>query len=105
MQTAGTTDVVLAKVSNRIHLAKGGLSTAIPPQTIALDADSEAEAIFKVYNGQADLEEDSTEYIETADKYGMGGEENQRVIQELSDLGLSLSDFIPSIRSMTKGSE
>ena len=65
-----------------------------------VEASSEAEAIAKLLNGEADAIDNSQEYIEVADDYGLPSDENQELAAELRELGVSVEEIIPSIRSV-----
>ena len=72
-------------------------------QTYEVDADSEAEAIAKLFKGQAEPVDDSLEYIEIADDYGLPAEEHRELAEKLQSLGVSMDEHvIPSIRSVVK---
>ena len=65
-----------------------------------VEASSEAEAIAKLLNGEADAIDDSQEYIEVADAYGLPVDEHQEMAAELRNLGVSVNEIISSIRSV-----
>jgi hypothetical protein len=65
-----------------------------------VEASSEAEAIAKLLNGEADAIDDSQEFIEAADEYGLPADEHQELVAELRELGVSVDEIIPSIRSI-----
>lgn len=66
-----------------------------------IEANSEAEAIVKLLDGKADPVEQSQEYIEVADDYGMPVDEFPELAKALRDLNVRVrEDIIPSIRSI-----
>jgi type III secretion system FlhB-like substrate exporter len=66
-----------------------------------VEADSEAEAIAKLLNGEADPMDNSLEYIEVADDYGLPVDENRDLVDQLRKLGIAVGDdIIPSVRSI-----
>jgi hypothetical protein len=79
-------------------------------QTYEVDADNEAEAIAKLFKGDAEPIDDSLEYIEIADDYGLPAEEHRELAEEhrelaeeLRSLGVSMDEHvIPSIRSIVR---
>lgn len=66
-----------------------------------VEAHSEAEAIKKLLDGEADPVDNSLEYIEVADDFGMPVDENRELADELHELGVPVGEHvIPSIRSI-----
>jgi len=66
-----------------------------------VEAKSDADAITKLFNGEADLVDNSTEYIEVADDLGMPVDENRKLAEELRTLGETIGEYvIDSIRSI-----
>ena len=66
-----------------------------------VEANSEAEAIAKLLYGEADPVDDSLEYIEVADDFGLSVDENRELAEQLHQLGVSVGEHvIPSIRSV-----
>lgn len=66
-----------------------------------VEASSEAEAIVKLLDGEADPVDNSLEYIEVADDFGMPVDENRDLAKQLHELGVPVSEHvIPSIRSI-----
>lgn len=62
---------------------------------------SAAEAIAKVLNGEAELVENSTEYVEVCEDVGMPVEGNEELAEELSEMDVHVDeDKIPTIRSV-----
>ena len=70
-------------------------------QTYRVEASSEAEAIKKLLDGEADPVDDSTEYIEVAEDFGLPAEEHRELADQLRNLGVSVGEHvIESIRSV-----
>ena len=71
-------------------------------QTYEVEAKSKALAIKKVIEGQGRAIDNSLEYIEVMEDFGMATDENEVLTEELEQLGVNLGncDYIPSIRSI-----
>lgn len=68
-------------------------------QTYLIEAASEAEAIKKLFDGEADAMDNGLEYIEIADDFGMAVEEAPDLADELRALGVDVGEcIISSIR-------
>jgi len=66
-----------------------------------VEAASEAEAIKKLFDGEADVVDDGQEYIEVAEDFGLPVDEYRDLADELRTLGVPVGDVvIPSIRSI-----
>jgi hypothetical protein len=66
-----------------------------------IEAESPADAIARLFEGEGDPVDHSLEYIEIVEDYGMPVEEFPELAQELEHRGvLTDEDFIPSIRSI-----
>jgi hypothetical protein len=66
-------------------------------------ASSEAKAIAKLLNGNAEPIDNSHEYVEVAHDFGLPVDENRGLADELEKLGVSIGeDVIPSIRSVVQ---
>ena len=66
-----------------------------------VEADSEAEAIAKLFAGEGDAVDNSLEFVEVADDYGLPVDEFQELADGLNGLGVRIGeDIIPSIRSI-----
>jgi len=66
-----------------------------------VEAASEAEAIAKLFDGEGEAVDNSLEYIEVADNFGLPADEYPELANALRDLGVSVGDaVIPSIRSI-----
>ena len=71
-------------------------------QRYRVEADSEADAISKLFQGEADPIDNSLEYVEIADDRGMPIDEHRDLADQLFDRG-SISghdEVIPSVRSI-----
>ena len=69
-----------------------------------VEANSEGEAVAKLLAGEGEAVEQSEEFIEVADNYGLPTNEFPELARELEKLGvLGIDDdVIPSIRSINK---
>jgi type III secretion system FlhB-like substrate exporter len=67
-----------------------------------VEAASEAEAVAKLYQGEAEPVEQSQDMIEVADDYGLPAEENWELAEALRKLGIQVDAVIPSIRRIEK---
>ena len=68
-----------------------------------VEAKNEAQAIARLFNGEADLMDNSLEYIEVADDYGMPVDQNRDTGGPTSESGHRVGDdIIPSVRTITK---
>ena len=68
-----------------------------------VQADSEAEAIAKLFAGEGEAVDNSLEYIEVADDYGLPVEEFPELAEALQYQGVRVGeDIIASIRSIEK---
>jgi hypothetical protein len=75
----------------------------IHTQKYRVDAGSEAEAIAKLFNGDADPVDDSLEFVEVCEDRGMPADEHRELAEQLHSLGVSMDEVvIPSIRSIVK---
>lgn len=68
--------------------------------TYRVEATNEAEAVARVLNGTALPVDDSLDFIEVADDFGLPAEENRELADALRDLGIQVDEVIPSIRSI-----
>lgn len=67
------------------------------------EAKNEAEAIAKVFGGQATPVDDSDELIEVCEDLGMPVDLHRSLAKQLRKLGVAVGDdVIPSIRSIEK---
>jgi hypothetical protein len=66
------------------------------------DAADEADAIAKLFQGEADAIDDSLDYIEVADEYGLPVDQNRELADQLLELGIATDAIIPSIRAIEK---
>jgi hypothetical protein len=67
-----------------------------------VQANSETEAIARVFQGEADPIDNSLDFIEVADKYGMPANQNRTLVDQLHKLGIVTDAIIPSIRAIEK---
>jgi len=65
-----------------------------------VEADSEGEAIARLFAGEAEPVELSRDFVEVADDYGLPAEEYRELAVALRNRGLRIGDVIPSIRSI-----
>ena len=66
-----------------------------------VEAASEAEAIAKLFQGEAEPVCQSQEFVEVADDFGMPADEYPGLVEALGALGVSVNGaVIPSIRSI-----
>ena len=72
-------------------------------QKFHVEAATRAEAIQRLFGGEATPVDNGLEFIEVADDYGLPTDENRDMVRELKHLGVSFrgsDDVIPSIRSI-----
>ena len=68
-----------------------------------VEADTEAEAIAKLFEGEAEPVEQSQEYVEVAEDFGLPVDDDQDLADELRALGVPVGEaVIPSIRSIVR---
>jgi type III secretion system FlhB-like substrate exporter len=67
-----------------------------------VEAASEAEAIAKLFQGEAEPVEQSQDFIEVAKDFGLPAEEHRELADALRNQGISVDEVIPSIRSIQK---
>ncbi|MGA2255889.1 MAG: hypothetical protein ABSG53_14680 [Thermoguttaceae bacterium] len=66
-----------------------------------VDADSEADAVIKLLDGEAEPVGQSQEYIEVVEDYGMPADDFPTLAEALKRRGMHVGeDIIPSIRSI-----
>ncbi|MGO9115645.1 MAG: hypothetical protein ACLP9L_41085 [Thermoguttaceae bacterium] len=65
-----------------------------------VEADCEAEAVAKFFAGEGDPVDQSLEFIEPAEDYGMPADDYPSLVRGLQKHGIDASDCIPSIRSI-----
>ena len=68
--------------------------------TYRVEANSEAEAIDKLFEGEGEIVDGSQIYIEVADDFGLPADEYPDLVRELAALGVTTGDLIPSVRSI-----
>lgn len=69
-------------------------------QKYRVEADSEAEAIAKLFNGEADTLDGSLEFIEVSDDFGMSRDDNLDLAKSLWAIDVFCTEVIPSVRSI-----
>ena len=75
----------------------------VTPQRTGVEADSEAEAVKRLFDGEASAVDGGLEYIEVAEDVGLPVEEYRELADELRRLGESVGeDCIPSIRAIER---
>lgn len=67
-----------------------------------VEAANEAGAIAMLFAGEAEPVEQSQEFIEVADDYGMAADEHPELAEALRKQGVPVKEVIPSIRSIEK---
>ena len=66
-----------------------------------VEASNEAEAIKKLFDGEADPMDNGFDYIEVCEDMGLPAEEHRELADQLRSLGVSVGEHvIPSIRSV-----
>ena len=66
-----------------------------------VEASTEAEAIKKLFDGDGEAVDNSLEYIEAAENFGLPVDVNRELADDLQKLGVSVGeDVIPSISSI-----
>jgi hypothetical protein len=65
-----------------------------------VEAANEAEAIHKLFDGEAEPVEQSQDYIEVAEDFGLPAEEHRELAEALRNQGITVDEVIPSIRSI-----
>ena len=74
----------------------------IHTQQYKVDADNEAEAIKKHFDGESDAFDNRLEYIEVADDLGLPADNYPELAEALRQIGIKITDVIPSIRAIEK---
>ena len=69
-------------------------------QKYRIEAASEAEAIVKLFGGEAEPVDGSLEYVVVAEDLGVPADEYRDLAEALRDRGISVDEVIPSIRSI-----
>lgn len=65
-----------------------------------VEAASKAEAIAKLFDGEAEPVCQSQEFIEIAEDYGLPADEHHELAEEVRAMNVSVNELIPSIRSI-----
>lgn len=72
-------------------------------QTYSVEADSEADAINILLDGNGEPMDDSQEFVEVAEERGMAVENHRQLADQLRALGVSVGEsVVPSIRAIAK---
>ena len=69
-------------------------------QKYRVKARNEAQAIKKLLDGEAEPVDDGTDYIEICEDLGLPEDKYPELAQKLRSLGVTVKDYIPSIRSI-----
>jgi hypothetical protein len=69
-------------------------------QTFRVEADSEAQAIKKLFEGKAEPVDNSLELIEVANDLELPADNCPDLARALRELGIDTDDIIPSIREI-----
>ncbi len=65
-----------------------------------VEADNEAAAIVMLLDGEAEPVDNSQDFIEIAEDYGLPVDDHRQLADALRDLGVPVDAVIPSIRSI-----
>ena len=66
-----------------------------------VEASSEAEAIKKLFDGEADVADNGFDFIEVCEDMGLPADEHRELAEQLRSLGVTVGEHvIPSIRSI-----
>jgi hypothetical protein len=66
-----------------------------------IEADNEADAVVKLFDGEAEPVDNSLEFIEVAEDFGLPVDEHAELANKLNEFGVPVGeDVIPSIRSI-----
>jgi hypothetical protein len=72
-------------------------------QHYRIEADNEAQAIYKLFNSEADPVDGSLEYVEICEDRGLPTEEHRELADQLRSLGMPVNEaVIPSIRTIKR---
>jgi hypothetical protein len=69
-------------------------------QKYTVEAATEAEAIAKLLDGEAEPVDNSLEYVEIAEDLGLPADEYRDLAEALRELGVPVNEVIHSIRSI-----
>lgn len=67
-----------------------------------VEANSPAEAIERLFRGELEALDNSMEFVEIADDYGMPADEHRELADKLRELDIYVDEVIPSIRSINE---
>ena len=65
-----------------------------------VEADNEADAIVMLLDGEAEPVEQSQDFIEIAEDFGLSADEHRELADALREQGVPVDAVIPSIRSI-----
>ena len=72
-------------------------------QQYRVEANSEAEAIKMLFDGEVEIVEYGSDFVEVCDELGLPADEHRELADQLRVLGVSVGeDVIPSIRSIER---
>ena len=72
-------------------------------QHYRIEADSEAQAICRLFSNEADPVDDSLEYVEICEDRGLPAQEYREIAEQIRSLGVTVDEHvIPSIRSIKR---
>jgi hypothetical protein len=71
-------------------------------QKYRVEATTEAEAIAKLLDGEAEAVDNSLEYVEVAEDYGLPADDDRDLAEALRDRGISIGEVIHSIRGIVE---
>ncbi|MCE9552600.1 MAG: hypothetical protein K8T91_04380 [Planctomycetes bacterium] len=74
----------------------------IHSQSFRVEAENEAHAIKKLFDRQAQPEDNGLEYIEVANDLGLPADTYPDLAKALREHGIDTDDVIPSIRDITE---
>ena len=75
-------------------------------QGYEVEADSEAQAIAMLFNGEAEPVDGSLEYVEVCEDRGLPADEHRELSDQLRAMGVTVDDVvIPSIRSVVRADQ
>jgi len=71
-------------------------------QTYRVEAETEADAIAKVFAGEAEPLDDGLDYIEIAEGFGLTADQHPDLAESLRSRGVKVESVIPSIRGVVR---
>jgi hypothetical protein len=67
-----------------------------------VEAATEAKAIVKLFQGEAEPVDGSLELVEVGEDFGMPADDNREIVDGLRGFGVRVGEVIPSIRSIVR---